>query len=314
MKILVTGGAGFIATNTVEELVRRGWTVRLVDCLTDYYDLGQKRSNLHLSSMSNEVEFLQMNLATDDLEPALSGVTHILHLAAQPGVRASWERFDEYVTNNILATKRLLDAAVQSGVARLVYASSSSVYGDAPEYPTTEGAPLRPRSPYGVTKLAAEQLCIAYSENHNLSTVSLRYFTVYGPRQRPDMATFRLIEAARNGTSFPLYGDGQQIRDFTFVSDVARANAAALVADVAPGSVYNIAGGDSCSMLQLIETVQDVVGKPIRLDRYAKQAGDVIRTGGGTAKAALELGWEATTTVREGVSAQAHWHSNRAGM
>ena len=207
----------------------------------------------------------------------------------------------------MLATQRLLEALRQHPVARLVYASSSSAYGDAPAYPVFETDLPRPRSPYGVTKLAAEQLCVAYAANFGISSVSLRYFTVYGPRQRPDMATNRLIAAARFGTPFPMFGDGSQIRDFTFVGDVVAANLAAVEADVAAGSVFNVAGGDSCTLAELIDLVGREVGSPVPLDRRPAQPGDVFRTGGDITAAVEGLGWHPTVSVAEGVKAQVTW-------
>jgi nucleoside-diphosphate-sugar epimerase len=227
-------------------------------------------------------------------------------------VRLSWsEHFDVYARCNVLATQRLLEASVRAGVGRFVYASSSSIYGNADHYPTDETMSPRPHSPYGVTKLAAEHLCNAYAANHGLRTISLRYFTVYGPRQRPDMAIHRLIEAALDGEPFPLYGDGSHSRDFTFVDDVVAANRAAAVADIAPGTVLNVCGGAGTTMAELIDAVGEAVGRPVRVDRQPEQPGDVRRTGGDGTRARELLGWAPTCSVVEGVAAQVAWHRAR---
>jgi UDP-glucuronate 4-epimerase len=236
----------------------------------------------------------------------------VFHLAGQPGVRASWaDGFDAYLIDNVLATQRLLEAAVRQRIGRIVYSSSSSIYGDNTEYPSTERSLPQPVSPYGVTKLAAEHLVGLYAANHGLSTVALRYFTVYGPRQRPDMATHRLVEAALHGTRFTLNGDGGQQRDFTFVGDVVAANVAAAQADCAPGTVVNVAGGSSVTMTHLVELVEELAGERINLVHAGEQAGDVRRTGAETTLALEVLGWVPTTSLRDGVLAQIDWHRGR---
>jgi nucleoside-diphosphate-sugar epimerase len=307
MRVLITGVAGFVGSNTAEAALRRGWQVRGIDALTDYYDPALKRRNLEAVAQTGSIDLVVDDLLTTDLAALLDGVDAVIHLAAQPGVRDSWGQFGTYVAANVLATQRLLEALRQHPVARLVYASSSSAYGDAPAYPVFETDLPRPRSPYGVTKLAAEQLCVAYAANFGISSVSLRYFTVYGPRQRPDMATNRLIAAARFGTPFPMFGDGSQIRDFTFVDDVVAANLDAVEADVAAGSVFNVAGGDSCTLAELIDLVGREVGSPVPLDRRPAQPGDVFRTGGDITAAIEGLGWRPTVSVAEGVKAQVAW-------
>jgi nucleoside-diphosphate-sugar epimerase len=236
----------------------------------------------------------------------------VFHQAGQPGVRASWsDGFDSYLRQNVLVTQRLLEAASEADLQRLVYASSSSVYGNAPAYPTTEDDLPRPQSPYGVTKLAAEHLCGVYARTRGLPVVSLRYFTVYGPRQRPDMAMHRLIEAALSGEEFPLFGDGHQIRDFTFVGDIVEANVAAAGADLAPGTVLNVAGGTATTVLEIIEIVEELTGSPIALDRRPQAAGDVMRTGGSADRAASLLGWEPAVGLRHGLERQVSWHLER---
>ena len=314
MLSLVTGAAGFIGSSLVDRLLAEGHDVRGVDAFTPYYDRDAKSSNLHAASSDPRFEFHELDLRTTDLAPLLDGVDVVFHQAAQPGVRLSWSTgFAEYDSCNVLATQRLLDRATAARVRRFVYASSSSVYGNASRYPTEETDLPQPHSPYGVTKLAAEHLCGLYARNHGLSTVSLRYFTVYGPRQRPDMATHRLIEAAIRQQPFPLYGDGSAVRDFTFVGDVVAANLAAATADVEPGFVANVAGGGSCQMRELVAAVGDAVGQPVRIDEQPGQPGDVRQTGGSIARATAALGWRPRTSLAEGLAAQVAWHRSRTG-
>lgn len=312
MLALVTGAAGFVGSNLVDALLARGDTVRGIDSFTPYYDPGVKRANLDGARASGRFELLELDLRTADLVAALGEADVVFHLAAQPGVRLSWaEGFAEYDSQNVLATQRLLEAARSTGIRRLVYASSSSVYGDRHDVPFVEELLPRPHSPYGVTKLAAEHLCCLYARNWDVPAVSLRYFTVYGPRQRPDMAIHRLVEAALNGTSFPLYGDGNQVRDFTFVDDVVAANLAAADVDVEPGTVVNVAGGSSIDMNGLIHVVADAAGAPITVDRMATHAGDVARTGGSIEMAERLLGWLPNVALADGVRAQVAWHRAR---
>lgn len=303
--LLVTGAAGFIGSHTVEAAVSQGHRVRAIDAFNDYYDPARKRANAQavLTSVDVRVELLDLNSA--DLDELLDGVDVVVHLAGQPGVRSSWTEFHGYQRDNVLATEALLRAALRHQTARFVYASSSSVYGNAKRYPVTEEDLTVPTSPYGVTKLAGELLCRAYAENFGLSTVSLRYFTVYGPRQRPDMAMQRLIEAAIGGTEFVLFGDGSQVRDFTYVGDVVKANLAAVEADCPAGSVFNIAGGGSVSMEEVLATVERVTGRSLRVRREAPAVGDVRQTGGATDAARRHLGWAPTVNVEEGLRRQA---------
>lgn len=308
---IVTGCAGFIGSHVVEACLERGDRVIGVDVMTDYYDVTQKRSNLETALPDDRFELVEVDINDMPLD-LLDGVDVIYHQAGQPGVRSSWrDQFEEYVQRNVSATQRLLEAAVQRDVGRFVYASSSSLYGNAERYPVDETMRPQPFSPYGVTKLAAEHLCSLYGGNFGLSTVSLRYFTVYGPRQRPDMATHRLFEAALNGTPFPLFGTGDQLRDFTYVGDVVRANLLAGEADVEPGLVVNIAGGGQCSMHDLIAAVEDVSGRTIQIDRLDPERGDVGRTGALTDRAREQLGWEPQVALREGLEHQYEWHLSR---
>ena len=308
MNVLLTGCAGFIGSHTAEALVAAGHTVRGVDSFTDYYDPARKRANVAGLLGHPSFELVEADLTAADLDMLLDGVDAVAHLAGQPGVRASWDAgFGVYVERNVLATQRLLEAARRAGTGRFVYASSSSVYGDAESFPTPEDVVPRPVSPYGVTKLAGEHLVSLYGTNFGLSTVSLRYFTVYGPRQRPDMATWRMVDAALHGTAFPLFGDGTAARSFTFVADVAAANLAALDAAVDPGTVVNLSGSETVDVNALLQIVGAAAGTDVPVDRRDAEPGDARRTGGDTARALELLGWTATTPLAEGVAAQVAW-------
>lgn len=307
MNALITGIAGFVGSTLAERLVADGWNVVGVDSVTPYYDVSQKRQNLEAVVAAGAIVH-DLDLRTADLSVLLDEADVVFHQAGQPGVRASWAEFDSYVEHNVLVTQRLLEALRRHPVSRLVYASSSSVYGNAPSYPTSEDTLPRPQSPYGVTKLAAEHLAGVYARNWGVPTVSLRYFTVYGPRQRPDMATHRLVEAAIDQTPFPLFGTGEQIRDFTFVGDIVEANLLAAASDVEPGSVFNIAGGGSTTLNHVIETVGRLVGKRVPLDRLPSEAGDVWRTGGSFDAATAQLGWQPVVGIEDGLARQVEWH------
>lgn len=313
MQALVTGAAGFIGSTLVDHLLAEGHAVRGVDCFVPFYPEADKRANVAGALASPAFELVEADLRGADLAALLDGVDVVFHLAAQAGVRTSWaEGFEDYVSLNVLATQRLLEACRGRALDRLVYASSSSVYGQAARYPTDEGDLPAPHSPYGVTKLAGEHLCSLYGANHGVPTVSLRYFTVYGPRQRPDMALHRLVEHGLAGTAFPLYGDGRQQREFTFVDDVVRATALAATADVPAGAVVNVAGGSETLLSELIDLVGETLGRPVALDRRPAAAGDVARTGGATERARTLLGWSPRVPLREGVEAQVAWHRARA--
>lgn len=308
MHVLVTGAAGFIGSHLVEALLARGDRVRAVDCFTDYYPPATKEDNLRAASGNPGFELHRVDLRSADLTGLLDGIDVVFHQAGQPGVRLSWaEGFATYESINIGATQRLLEASRNVGLERFVFASSSSVYGNAPRYPTTEADLPRPRSPYGVTKLAAEHLCGLYADNWGVPTISLRYFTVYGPRQRPDMAFNRLIRAALTTESFPLYGDGSAIRDFTHVSDVVAANLAASTADVTPGEVVNIAGGGAAVLGDVIALVGELAGSSVNIDPMADQAGDAHRTGGSIERAQRLLGWEPKVGLKEGLISEIAW-------
>ncbi len=279
--------------------------------VSPYYDVAQKRRNLGRLSQLDAFENIEADLLEIDVGTLLDGVDVVFHQAGQPGVRASWDEFGSYLDNNVAVTQRLLDGSATAGVQRFVFASSSSIYGDAQSYPTPETAIPKPHSPYGVTKLAAEHLVGVYARNWGLPTVALRYFTVYGPRQRPDMAMHRLIEAALQGTTFPVFGDGSQVRDFTYVGDVVEANLAAATHPIDPGTVINVAGGDSTTLAEVIAIVERLAGREIAVDRLPAQRGDVRRTGGATEVAKAVLDWSPTVTVADGLAKQLDWHRHR---
>lgn len=314
MRALVTGVAGFVGSHLARALLARGDTVLGVDCFTPYYDRTQKEDNLAAARAHAKFEFVDADLRSVAIEPLLDRVDAVFHQAAQAGVRLSWSGgFGDYVGHNVIATQRLLEAVVAARPgARVVYASSSSVYGNQPRYPTREDDLPKPFSPYGVTKLAAEHLCGLYAENWGVATVSLRYFTVFGPGQRPDMSIHRLCEAAIHGLAFPRYGDGSQIREFTFVDDIVRGNLLGADRDVAPGSYCNLAGGSEITLSELIALVGELAGAPVKVDRQPRQAGDAFRNGGSIRRAGELLGWAPEVSLRDGVSAQLAWHRSRA--
>jgi UDP-glucuronate 4-epimerase len=312
MLALVTGVAGFIGSNLADRLIAGGWEVRGVDRFTSYYEESVKRSNLDSASQSERFNLVEADLLTVDLSPILDGVDVVFHLAAQPGVRLSWaDGFRLYNDLNVNLTQRLLEAVRPLEIDRFVYASSSSVYGNVEVVPTDEAQPTRPYSPYGVTKLAGELLCSAYGANFGVPTTSLRYFTVYGPRQRPDMAIHRMIEAALDRRPFPMFGDGNQVRDFTYVDDVVAATMGAAVARTAPATVLNVAGGGSTTMIELVAIVAEALGAPVDIDWRDAQAGDVRATGGSISGAAELLEWRPRVVLGDGVAAQVAWHRDR---
>ena len=307
MRVMVTGVAGFIGSHLAEALTAQGKDVIGVDCFIDYYPRKVKQQNLESLAESPHFELIETPLQEMDLEPLLAKVDVVYHLAAQAGVRSSWgKEFSIYTDNNILATQRLLEAAVKEPVKAFVYASSSSVYGDAAELPMREPVPLHPVSPYGVSKLAVEKLSYLYQVNHSVPTVGLRYFTVYGPRQRPDMAFHRLFRNALDGEEFHLYGDGQQTRDFTYVSDAVEATLAAGERG-RPGSVYNIGGGSRVSLLEVIAAIETLTGTKVRLRREPTQKGDMRDTYADTSAAQKDLGYQPKVQLLQGLEAEWEW-------
>ena len=307
MKAVVTGAAGFIGSHLSAALLDSGAAVTGIDCFTDYYARPLKEANLATLKGRSGFTFVEAVLQDTDLAPLLTGATHVFHLAAQAGVRKSWGRdFDVYTKNNVEATQRLLEALVGMPIQKYVYASSSSVYGDDVPLPMQEHAYLQPLSPYGVSKLAAEHLGHLYWANYGIPAVSLRFFTVYGPRQRPDMGFQRFLTAVRDGKPITVYGDGEQTRDFTFVSDIVAANIAA--ADRGrPGSVYNIGGGSRVTLNHVLELIRKVTGKSVAVQREPEQKGDMRHTYADTSAARRDLDFTPQVTLENGLDQQYRW-------
>jgi nucleoside-diphosphate-sugar epimerase len=301
MKALVTGAAGFIGSHLCESLLAHGDDVHGVDAMTDFYDPWRKEQNVRPLLDWDRFTFSREDLLTAPVDELLDGADVVYHLAGQPGVRPSWgEEFRLYVERNVLVTQRILEAARHEPLWKLVYASSSSVYGNAESLPTGEHLRPQPVSPYGVTKLAAEHLCELYRENFGVPTVSLRFFTVYGPRQRPDMAFKRLVEAALTGHSFLLYGDGEQTRDFTYVDDVVQALRQAALSPWC--GVANLGGGSRVSMNEVVALVS-TLARPVDLVRLPTAQGDVRHTAADTTTARNAFGYQPRTSVAQGLAA-----------
>jgi nucleoside-diphosphate-sugar epimerase len=306
MRCLVTGVAGFIGSHLAERLLREGHEVLGIDAFIPYYPRVFKEGNLHPLRASEHFRFMEADLNSCPLAELMADRDWVFHQAAQAGVRQSWgEHFDLYVTCNITATQRLLEAAMKTPtLKRFVYASSSSIYGDVRTFPVTEDHPTRPVSPYGVTKLAAELLCFLAWYNYRVPTVSLRYFTVYGPRHRPDMAFHRFIKALLANDEVVIYGDGQQTRDFTYVSDAVEANIRAATAPGVEGLAFNIAGGSHASIREAIGIMESLSGRPARIRFEAGAAGDVRDTLADTSRAQQLLGFTPRVPLREGLEAE----------
>jgi UDP-glucuronate 4-epimerase len=302
-RYLVTGCAGFVGSHVVETLLRRGHDVLGVDAFTDYYEREVKESNIQSAQKDAAFSIVEADLAADSIAPLLDGIEGVFHLAAQPGVRGSWgDTFGVYLRDNVLATQRLFEAAARSGV-RIVFASTSSVYGNAESYPTHEEMLPRPVSPYGVTKLACESLARTYAECFGLEAIVLRYFTVYGPRQRPDMAFARIISALLGKTPFPVYGTGDQSRDFTYVADAAEATVAAME-DGHAGTTYNVGGGSETTLREVIALVERLAGRRLAVRFEPAAAGDVRRTAADTTRIRSELGWRPQMSLADGLEDQ----------
>ena len=310
MRAVVTGAAGFIGSHLSAALLDRGFEVLGVDCFTDYYPRPIKEANLDVNRSRKGFSFVETRIQDADLNVVLDGATHVFHLAAQAGVRKSWgSDFRIYTSNNVDASQQLLEACVNRRLHRFVYASSSSLYGDNVSIPMREDALPQPVSPYGVTKLAAEQLCHLYNVNHGVPTTSLRYFTVYGPRQRPDMAFNRFIRASLDRQAITLYGDGEQTRDFTFVADAVAATVAAGDRGV-PGRAYNVGGGSRVSMNQVVDIIGRVACRPLEVRREAAQKGDMRDTYADTTLAKADLGFAPSVTLEQGIEAEYRWLSS----
>jgi nucleoside-diphosphate-sugar epimerase len=307
MKCLVTGAAGFIGSTLSDRLLELGHEVVGVDCFTDYYSLEIKKGNLGKALGSPGFRLIEADLVEADISGLLEGVDWVFHQAAQPGVRMSWgSSFDIYVRNNVLATQKLLEAVKGSGIRRLVNASSSSIYGDSVELPLRETARPQPVSPYGVTKLAAEHLCYLYHVNYGVPAVSLRYFTVYGPRQRPDMGFHKFIKSALNGEEIVIFGDGEQTRDFTYITDAVEANVRAAEADGVEGRVFNIGGGSRISVNAVLDILRRLVGE-LKIRHIEDQKGDVRHTMCDTSAAREAFGYSPKACIEEGLARETEW-------
>jgi len=307
MICLVTGAAGFIGSHLCRRLLKDGHTVTGVDCFTDFYPRLMKEKNIEPLLKHARFRLIAKDLDGLDLHEILKGVEVLFHLAAQAGVRSSWgQNFTIYTRNNIQVTQKILEAARDTTPLRIVYASTSSVYGLTPILPMTETAPLYPVSPYGVTKLAAEQLCFLYHKSFGLPTLSLRFFTVYGPGQRPDMAFHKFFQAIGEGREIPIFGDGRQTRDFTYIDDIVEATVAAMTLG-RPGETYNVGGGHRETLSDLFPMMEEITGKKIRIAWVEKQKGDMADTFADIHKARRELGYSPRTPLEQGLRAEWNW-------
>ncbi|MBW4474336.1 MAG: NAD-dependent epimerase/dehydratase family protein [Stenomitos rutilans HA7619-LM2] len=306
---IITGVAGFIGSNLAEALLSRGDRVIGIDHFNDYYDPLLKRKNLSHLIKHPSFDLVEADIQQVDWSTLLAGVDVVYHQAAQAGVRASWgSGFRTYTEHNLNATQVLLDAAKEATqLKRFVFASSSSIYGDAETLPTHELICPQPVSPYGITKLAGERLCLLYYRNFGVPTTVLRYFTVYGPRQRPDMAFHKFFKAVLEGGSIVVYGDGQQTRDFTFVSDAVAANLAAAETSAAIGEVFNIGGGSRVSLMEILATIEQIVGEPLRRDMLPSAIGDARHTAADVSKAQKLLDYQPQVTLPEGLTKEWLW-------
>lgn len=307
MKAFVTGCAGFIGSHLVDKLLNLGYNVAGMDCFTDYYPRAVKDANMAVVLEHKNFKFIEADILEIDQFPS---VDYVFHLAAQAGVRASWgSSFEIYTRNNVEATQKLLEFYKSRKIKKFVFASSSSVYGDA-GLPMKEDSLSKPVSPYGVTKLAGENLCYLYWKNYNLPTVSLRYFTVYGPGQRPDMAIYRFIQAILDGEEIVVYGDGTQTRDFTYVDDAVEANVLAANTDLV-GEVFNVGGGSRISVNELIKLTEKITDKTAKIKYIEKQKGDVNDTLADITKITKVLRWTSKTMIKEGLGGEIQWMKNK---
>ncbi len=307
-RVMVTGAAGFIGSHLCERLLEDGLEVTGIDSFTDYYSPGRKERNISRALDNSNFRLIREDLNFCDISGLLDGVECVFHLAAQAGVRRSWgEEFEYYVDSNIRATQRLLESIKKKGAIRLIYSSSSSVYGDCRELPMQEEHPLRPVSPYGATKLTGENLCELYHHNFGMKYAALRYFTVYGPRQRPDMAFSRFITSAMRDESIEIYGDGRQTRDFTYVSDAVEAN---VLAYHYRGNdrIFNIGGGSRVSLMKVVNMIGEITGTSMKKEFCQPAKGDVRDTWADTERARSELSFKPRIKLEEGIASEIEWY------
>ncbi|MFB0527100.1 MAG: NAD-dependent epimerase/dehydratase family protein [bacterium] len=313
MRCLVTGCAGFIGSHLAEKLVQSGFEVMGIDSFTDYYDQRIKEANVQALLKSPKFTLIKEDLLGADLDKLLEGVDYIFHHAAQPGVIASWGvRFEAYLNNNILATQRLLEATKKISLKSFIFASSSSVYGDC-ELPMREDRLLSPVSPYGVSKMACESLCYSYWKNFGVPVVSLRYFTVYGPRQRPDMAFYRFIRAMLKGEEITIYGDGNQTRDFTYIEDAVKANFLVMEKGCS-GEVFNIGGGTHTKVNEVTSLLEKLMGKKALIRHISPQKGDMRDTLADIGKAKRSLNYNPSFNLIEGLKREIEWLKEIIGL
>jgi nucleoside-diphosphate-sugar epimerase len=311
VRVVITGAAGFVGSHLCEACLSRGWSVTGVDCFTDYYPEAVKRSNLGAAAGHAAFRLVEADLASDSIPELLEGADVVFHLAAQPGVRPSWgQSFDAYTTANVVALQRLLEAAKDHPLQKFVFASSSSVYGDSEQLPTPEDAVLAPLSPYGATKVLGEHLCTIYRRSYAVPVVCMRFFSVYGPRQRPDMAFWKLIDSALRGTEMTIFGDGGQTRDFTYVADIVAATIAAGL-EAPAGAVYNVGGGSRTALRDAIALVEGEVGPP-KLRTTQRQRGDARDTAADTERIRSELGYAPEWDLARGLAEQIAWQQRAA--
>ncbi len=307
-KVVVTGAAGFIGSHLCERLIHEGYTVIGIDSFTDYYSPERKREHLAQVRLSDRFTLIEADLNSCNLIDIITDSQCVFHLAAQAGVRRSWGReFSHYTEANILATQRILEAIKDVGAVKLVHSSSSSVYGETRNLPMKEDHRLRPVSPYGATKLSAEHLCELYHINFNVPYTALRYFTVYGPRQRPDMAFSRFVIAALAGEPVEVFGDGKQTRDFTYVSDAVEAN---ILAFQYQGTerLFNIGGGSRVSVLEALDIIASELGERVHIQFLDRARGDVLDTWADTSRARAELGFLPAVPLEDGMKREIDWY------
>ena len=313
MRVVVTGAAGFIGSHLSERLLAAGHEVVGIDCFSDFYDRDTKEQNLLASRRQDAFHFDEADLVEADLATLVDGASVVYHMAGLDGVRPSWgNQFDRYVRDNVIATQRLLEALKGTPLKRMVFAGSSSVYGDAEMFPTKESALPHPLSPFGVTKLAAEHLTHLYTRNYAIPVVSVRYFTVYGPRQRPDMAFSRFMQALAAGEDIEVFGDGEQTRDLTYVSDAVEGTIKASTADVV-GQVFNLGGGSRVTVNQVLAMLQEISGLEVRRKNLPATPGDPRHSGASINLARERLGWEPRVSLRDGLAKQWQWFKQASG-
>ncbi len=310
MHCIVTGAAGFIGSHLCERLLADGHTVAGIDCFTDYYARPIKERNLSTFRAHPAFTFRELDLSAGVPAEAVAGAEHVFHLAAMAGLTRSFTDFDTYNRHNLTATHRLLEALRGSPtLKRVVYASTSSVYG---RYASgDEALPTRPSSPYGITKLAAEHLCRVYGDEFGVPCVVLRYFSVYGPRQRPEMGYHLFINAILQGKPIKLTGDGLQVRGNTYVADCVEATIRA--AQATPGETFNLGGGELVTVLEVFKRLERIIGKPAIIERHPPRPGDQLATGADVSKLARHLGWKPTTSLDDGLARQVEWQRTLLG-